>query len=105
MNKQDIIDKHKKIVDEHLDNFHPPFHSSESLADKINKAKPGDTIIHQCRFYKNMQVDPGYHPKPTIPLGNIPELKIIELLKDIESILFWASAIIIGLLLAIIALP
>ena len=67
MNKQDIIDKHKKIVDEHFDNFHPPFHSSEYT---------------------------DWSKSPNIPLGNIPELKIIELLKDIKFFLF----IIIGLL-------
>ena len=76
--------------------------NKESLADKINKAKPGETVIHQCRFYKNMQVDPGYHPKPNIPIGNIPELKIIELLKDIRAyliILIGIASIILGTIL------
>ena len=67
MNKQDIRDRAKKIADEQIDNFHPPFHSSEYT----DWSKP-----------------------PNIPLGNIPELKIIELLKDIKILL----VIIIGLL-------
>ena len=66
MNKQDIIDKYKKTVDEHLDNYSP----------KI--------------------IDPGYNP---IPLGNIPELKIKDLLKDIRTyliILIGIASIILG---------
>jgi len=66
MNKQDIIDRAKKIADEHLENYSP----------KI--------------------IDPGYNP---IPLGNIPELKIIELLKDIKTyliILIGIASIILG---------
>ena len=77
MNKQDIIDKHKKIVDEHFDNFHPPFHSSEYT---------------------------DWSKSPNIPLGNIPELKIIELLKDINIItklIFYVLCASLGTLIAI----
>ena len=59
MNKQDIIDRTRKIADEQIDREYNPWSKS-----------------------------------PTIPLGNIPELKIIELLKDIKILL----VIIIGLL-------
>jgi len=47
--------------------------------------------------YSPKIIDPGFAPQ--IPMGNIPELKIIELLKDIKTyliILIGIASIILG---------
>ena len=59
-------------------------------------SKDSDHPFHSSKYT-------DFVPKEQIPIGNIPELKMIELLKDINKSLLVLCAVAGGILGAIIA--